>query len=190
MKLSRIRRLAIESEVSTWEPWKQEVYQILRDNGQSVTMAHMFASRQAPRGLTDCVVMTGQRRIRDLPPKYRDWLCSELRRKGAVFSTDDVYMPSLGRDPNGADPNAVIGVDNAMGRIRKVSEEMGVDSDGVISVKGSKFRKDKPVERVHKLHPRIVERNRQAMIAEDPSLAFKDQRELREAIVDKHASKS
>lgn len=188
MKISQVRIAAIEAEVAGWERWRREFYLQMLATGNSVSMAHMLASRQAPRGLTDSVVVGGFQRIKDLSPEYRDWLCKELKAKGANFSPDDVYMPSLGTDPNGADPKAVLSVDNALSRIRKTSEEMGVDTDGVISVKGSQFRKDPPNSRTHKLHPRIVERTRQAMIAEDPGLALKDQRELREAIVEKHAN--
>lgn len=175
---------SIEAEVTVWPEDMQDAYRALIANGQSPSMSHMLVSRQGPRSLTDDAVMSGMQRIKDLPDGRREYLCQKIKENGGSVSPSDCYMQGMASFTG--DPNAVIGHGDCVDKIRRVANERGELSTGIVEVDGRKNREVKPAKKTYELHPRIVERNRQKMIAADPSLAHKDQRELRESIVDKH----
>lgn len=185
---ARQQRLAqITAEVSEWPQWQQDFYHQIVSRGTGPVMAHMLASQQPPVCRTDSELMAGQNKIKDLPDGYRQMLCRALKKNGATFSIHDSYH---GGPANFlGDPECLVGHGHGRSHMKRLCEKRGLKGSGVVDVDGTKCVEQKPLERVHQLHPRIVENIRQRMIDEDPGLAFQDQRELRESIIDKHALK-
>lgn len=186
-RISKTRRMMIECEVASWPDWKQDFFQLMVDSGQSISMAHMLASQQAPRSLTDDTVMSGMRRIKDLPDGRREYICQQIVKNGGSVSMWDTYQQGMANYTG--DPAAVIGHGDCLSKIRKVANERGEFTTGIIDVDGRKNREMKQAQRTYALHPRIVERRRREMLAKDPSLAKKNQNELRESIIEKHSFK-
>lgn len=185
MRLSKLRKRMIEAEVETWPEWQQVFYHDLRKKN-SITMAHMLASRQPPRCLTDDVLMSGQTKIKDLPDDRREYICKKIKESGGSVNPDDVYKPGLARFTG--DPEAIVGHGDYSHRIHEIGKKRGVKIEGPVSCDYTReIRDDK--KPVHKLHPRIVERNVDAAIQENPDLARKDRNKLRAAVIDKHSAK-
>ena len=141
-------------------------------------------------GITDSVFIQDQNRFgRSILDRHNgdaravERLRKALKRNGYNLKSDDHYIPTIAK--RFGDPDAIVNHTQGMGDLRRRLEKRRTTVEGEISVKGEAT----PVQRQHKLHPRIVERIRQQKIKQNPDLAHKDQRELREAIIDKHGAK-
>lgn len=173
-------------EVSTWTVEMQETFAALRKKGNTIVMAHMLACRKAPACMTDDVFMTGQVRIKDMADGHREFLCNEIVKNGGTVCPDDTYMPGMANKIG--DPEAVCGFgDGGESFVRKLADKRGVKTIGPVEHDGRRNSPDTAGEPVHRLHPRIVERKLNEMLTADPSLKTKDQRELREGIIEKHS---
>jgi len=185
MRISSVRRKMIEAEVETWPEWKQEWYHDLRKRN-TIVMAHMLANRQPPRCLTDDVLMSGQQKIKDLPDDRREYICGKIIENGGTVNPDDVYKPGLARFTG--DPEALVGHGDYSSRVHAIAKKRKAKILGPVSCDYTEeIRDDK--KPVHKVHPRIVERNMEQAIKENPDLIAKNRRELRESIIEKHSAK-
>lgn len=111
-------------------------------------------------------------------------LRTQLARNGYKLKSDDHYVETVARFPG--DPQAIVNHGQGLSDLRQNLAKQGRTIKGEIELKGEA----KPSKRVHRLHPRIVERIRQQKINENPDLARIDQRALREEIVTKHGAKA
>jgi putative FmdB family regulatory protein len=115
-----------------------------------------------------------------------NYAVKQAKRFGYTPKPSDIYMRTLCRPGIGpGDPEAFIpagsGEDYGKKLLRKRNwscEDLGVEA--VEAAPKPKVR----------LAPDLVEETRQRMLKQDPGLAVKDQRELREAIIDKHGRKT
>jgi hypothetical protein len=162
---------------------------LITEKKQSPRMAEMLALRQSPRVMTDDTALSGigtlDKQFRG-DERYLTRLTRDAQKHGYTPKATDYYMASLARFPG--DPEAFVNHGQGRGHIRKLLERRGWAGDGLVKVKGREPESDPHEERVHKLHPRIVERLRKQKLKENPDLARKDQREVRADIVSQHGS--
>ena len=93
----------------------------------------------------------------------------------AAGHPDDVrYDPTLARKRN--DPRAMFSSDGIKMAILSQADTF-------------KYPNHAPPREPCKLHPRLIEEERQARLTQDPGLAEKDQRELVEQIVEEHGAR-
>jgi len=107
-----------------------------------------------------------------------------LAKNGYTLKSDDHYIATAATKPN--DPAAIVNHTTGLGGLRSRLEGRGQSMEGEINLKPREYERQVK----HKLNPKIVERIRQQRIKQNPDLARKDQRELREAIIDQHGSKT
>lgn len=135
-------------------------------------IAEIAASGVPPGGDTDTAYFNA-RRIRDLEKQFpnseqREQFIRDLKAAG---KPDDVcYDPTNAHCPN--DPGAL----TEAGSARSDDREQ----------RATFVHEGPPIPAV-RLNRRIVERNRRHRIALDPGLAERDQRELTEEIIERHA---
>lgn len=160
-----------------------ESYMRLMAEGMDSNWAEMISMQSCPAFASDKGYIQDQRRhgtsiaeqYKNTPRELEE-LRKGLARNGYKLKSDDQYVRTAARFPN--DPMAIVNETRSFSEVKKMVDE-----------RQKRSRDEEPMKKVHKLHPRLVEKRRQQMIKEDPGLAFKDQRELRERIVDKHGSK-
>lgn len=143
-------------------------------------------------GITDSVFIQDQNRHgRTILDRHNgdaravERLRKALAKNGYTLKADDHYIPTVGL-PFGS-PEAIVNHTQGLSDLRKTLAKRGQTVNGEIEIKGEM---KPPKQKKIRLHPRIVERIRQQRIKENPDLARKDQRALREEIIHKHGSKS
>jgi hypothetical protein len=143
-------------------------------------------------GITDNVFIQDQNRHgRSILDRHNgdiravERLRKALARNGYSLKSDDHYIPTVAR--YFGDPAAIVNQTNGLGGLRRNLEEQGRTVEGEIEIKAHENGLPQRVK--HKLNPKIVERIRRNLISNNPDLAHKDQRELRESIIDKHGQK-
>lgn len=143
-------------------------------------------------GITDNVFLQDQNRHgRSILDRHNgdlravERLRKALARNGYSLKSDDHYIPTVAR--YFGDPAAIVNQTNGLGGLRRSLEDQGRTVEGEIELKPKENGLPSPVR--HKLNPKIVERIRRNLISNNPDLAHKDQRELRESIIDKHGQK-
>lgn len=173
-----IRIRIIEEEVSGWPEHMQADYRAMVDAGQSPVFAHMAVTRKPSGGETDKTFMARSVGIADQPldDYTREHIASRSRRHGYKPRATDTYEPLAAAYPG--DPAAFTNHGEGREKIKRARRRFDAPTEG------------DPHERVYDLHPDIVERNRAKLLQDDPGLAEKDQREVSEMIVDKHALKT
>jgi hypothetical protein len=142
-------------------------------------------------GITDSVFIQDQNRHgRSILDRHNgdvravERLRKALAKNGYTLKSDDHYITTAAK--HFGDPAAIMNHTTGLGGLRKNLESRGQSMEGEINLKPREYeRKVK-----HKLNPQIVERIRQRKIKENPDLARKDQRELRESIIDQHGLKT
>lgn len=144
-------------------------------------------------GVTDSVFIQDQNRHgRSILDRHNgdaravERLRKALAKNGYTLKSDDHYIPTVGL-PFG-DPRAIVNHSQGLGDLKRNLAANGKTVNGEIELKG--IQKEPTPRKSAGLHPRIVERIRQQKIKENPDLAHKDQRALREEIIHKHGSKS
>lgn len=177
----------IEAEVSTFTVEKRKRFEELVANGQSPSMALIFVDRKAPGVMTDDTMMAGKGTLDKQIPieQHRNAIIKAARAQGYNPKPTDYYCPTM-PGPMGH-PDKWFNHGEGRSKMKRILEREGVESEGYVSTKGRNDRP--PMKKKHQLHPRIVERRRKEMLKENPDLARKDQREVREMIIDKHGSK-
>lgn len=133
---------------------KQRAYEEIRRRGESHSIAEMLAERQPPGTLNTERAFWSSR-----------W--DQMQHGGKV------YLPQLASHPG--DPKAYV---SDTSDIRKVCQERNWSTDGVVKHKAVEMP---PIPDVP-IADDIVDKEIQTRIALDPSLADKDQRELREQV--------
>lgn len=136
-------------------------------------IAGIIESRGSGLGIQTDDTYMAQHRIRDLAKQFpneeqREQFIRDLKANG--MPDDVTYDPTLAHCPN--DPGAMCTIDGA--RAKRKDQEKSFEWHGP------------PVPSVP-LNKRIIERNRRHMVALDPSVAERDQREVTEQIIDEHA---
>lgn len=182
------REKFILAEVEGWEDWKQAFFHDMVGKGQTIVFAHMAASQEAPRGMTDSVMMSGQIRLSQMPDDERDKICKAAVKRGYNPKPSDAYMPGMSANGTG-DPDAFFNNGEGLSKIREVCKKRRVNSDGVISVKGYTEPEEDPHNKGPRLHPRLVNRHLNREIAKNPDLARKDLGEVKHNIIEKHGRK-
>lgn len=159
-------------------------------NGCTPKFAEMLAMRSAPRGMTDDVFLAGRgtldKQIKD--KRSLEKVVSNARKAGYNPNANDYYDPGVARFTG--DPEAFFTHGSGRGKLKRVFERRGVESDGSVNAVTVKRREPltAPKKHVHKLHPRLVQRHLRQMIRENPDLARKDKAELKHEIIKKHGS--
>ena len=108
-----------------------------------------------------------------------------LAKNGYTLKSDDHYITTAAIKPN--DPGAILNHTTGLGGLKKRMEDRGQSMEGEITIKPRENGKPTPIK--HQLNPIIVERIRQQKIKENPDLARKDQRELRQQIIQERGTK-
>lgn len=183
------RERIILSEIESWDEWRSEFFWSMVNSGnQSIVFAHMAASMEAPRSMTDSVMMSGLPKIKDLPDGQREYICRAARKNGYEPRLSDAYMPTMAKKLG--DPSAFFNHGDGLSKIREVCRARRCDSHGIIDVNEYRQPESDPYQKGPKLAPKIVDRIRKQMIKSNPDLARKPVREVNEMIVEKHGSKN
>lgn len=151
-----------------------------------VLLTEMLESRQAPRGMTDDVYLSGVGTL-DQQITEKDQL--ERITKNAIAhgykpKPTDFYRGDIAQFEG--DPRAFFNHGHGRGAIAKRLEEMGMHMDGDGDVHCREPEEDPYTNPKQKLHPKIVKRIAKNRIKENPDLARADQTELAESIVHDH----
>lgn len=157
-------------------------------DGQSVKMAEMLATRKAPSlGITD------QTYMRNKPHSLLEqfggseivlnaWNTAYRAKTGEDIPSDAFIFRGLA---NGiGDPAAVLSHKNSLADIQRVMRERNVRVEGDWEIEPVSAP---PVVQETRMAPDLVQEYVDDYIAEDPSLATKDRRELEEMVIDKHS---
>lgn len=164
------------------DPTIQCAYEHMRDQGQSHSLAEMFAFQQPPGSNTDREFLHGHVNGNQFSntPEIGDYYKKVTERLGGS-TTGKVYKRSLAAFPG--DPRAwVSGKDD----VRKVCEERGWNCDGDVKVVSEqKAERPKSV----KLATSTVNRLTKEYLQKEPGLRKKRVEEVKEMVIDKHGSK-
>lgn len=112
---------------------------------------------------------------------HADAAMRNARLAGGNPSAGDIYMPTLARFCG--DPEAFIPTGGGEQYVKKLLRKRRWDN-GELSVKH-----DRPPRQRVALAPDLVEQQRQKLLKREPSLAVKDQGELRHEIIKRHGRK-
>ena len=164
---------------------------LVEDKNQSPKMAEMLSLRQAPRVMTDDVMMQGVRTISHMyekDPAMTDRLCKIAMKRGYKPKSSDFYNSAIANSHG--DPMAFLNHGQGRGHIKKVLESRGMSGEGLVSVKGREpesdpLAKDKQVP----LAPDLVENIRKKKIRQNPDLKHTNQQNLRAEIIEKHGAR-
>jgi hypothetical protein len=148
----------------------------------------MLAFQRPPRALTDRELFEGQGTLADQfgDEATLNGMLKIAKSQGFTPGANDIYNSALADFPG--DKKAYIPPTGGRGYIEKVCREKGVPCDGLVKVEGREPERD-PLESAPSLSPRIVDEEIRSRTRRDPSLALKDQGELRHEIVAKHGAK-
>jgi len=186
----------IPSDIEDAGPNVVEYFLMLIDRGESPTMAEIFTMRQAPGIRTEASEIAAQNQARggnSLGTQFRgnqnllDYRIKQARKHGYNPSATDYYDCTVANFPG--DPKAWTGAKQTKGDVRREIAKYGggmVKGDDITLAPNTDVAPTPP----KKLAEKIVTRIEQQMVKDDPGLAFKDRRELRESIKDKHGSQA
>jgi hypothetical protein len=154
----------------------------LVSKGESPRMAEVFATQSPPGiGITDDIYIADQNRhgrtIRDQfngDDAQLKIFAKALKKNGYTLKASDHYVPTAAS--KFADPAAILS--HGQGSLKQFSQKKETPPTRVKAVNGKR------------LNDKIVNRIVQEKIAKDPGLRFKDSRELRESIIDRHGTKA
>lgn len=162
----------------------QEIYNEAIANGVTPMMADMLASRQGPGLKTDTTIWGGagtlDSQFKNNQPHLK--LITEAAKKaGYTPNPNYVYQPALAEFLG--DPKAFVPPSEGNSHVRKVCEERGWGCEGAVKIKTPQGPPPKPV----KLAESLIREGVTKMVTDNPDLARKPIRQLREAVIDKHA---
>ena len=171
----------------TRESTYKEIYNEAIKNGCSPTFADMLAARSAPAlhgGDTHYFAGRGTLAKQfENNEEQLNYIVSTAKKAGYNPGVNDVYEPGMAEFIG--DPRAFVSPAGGINQIKHVAEERNLTVDGPF--KRSRVVKDEPFKPV--IHKKILKRLSREMIAADPSLGRKSKREVKEAVMDKHAYK-
>ena len=183
---------ASETSVDTDAPTsfgctRRALYMRLRRTGQSHRFADMIACQAGPGLMTDSVFFSKMPKLQDqfVTDAQREKVLKIAQSHGYTPNMNDVYEPGLARFQG--DPEAFVPPTGGRGYIKRLCERRGWECDGAVKVKHVMPDKD-PMEKSVPLAENIVKRRMRSAIQQDPSLR-KNQRKLRQSIIDKHGVK-
>jgi len=143
-------------------------------------------------GITDAVFIQDQNRwgrsiLDRMGGDHRavERLRKGLAKNGYTLKSDDHYITTAAQ--KAYDPAAIVNHTTGLGGLKRRLEDRGQAMEGEINLKPRENGLPTPIK--HQLNPKIVEQIRQRKIRENPDLARKDQRELRQQIVEQHGTK-
>jgi hypothetical protein len=144
-------------------------------------------------GITDSVFIQDQNRHgRSILDRHNgdaravERLRKALAKNGYALKSDDHYISTAAQ--KFGDPAAIVNHTTGLGGLKQRLEARNQHMEGEVNIKPRENGIERKVK--HRLNPAIVERIRQRKIKENPDLARKDQRELREQIIDQHGLKT
>lgn len=177
-------------EVEAWPQSLQERFWGMVDAGQSVSMAHMLASRQSPGLATDDQFLNQEFSLKNRVSSaaQRKNILKKARAAGICVDETCRYEPGLGKGP--ADPTSWFKHGEGKAELQKRLNARGANAVHNLPV-GIKAPTphNKPPAPTPGLAPDLVNEIERNMVAQDPALATKDRRKLREMIIDKHGTK-
>lgn len=161
-----------------------------KDECPRVTAALVQGPLRSPLGVpairTSATFESGRGTLADQfkgDDKMLKYVVAQAKARGYNPSSRDVYMRSLAKFPG--DPEAFVKTGEGESKVKDVirkrnwtCEELGIEAT------------DREPPKKRGLAPDLVEEVRRKMLKKDPSLKAKNQNELREAIIDKHGSKT
>ena len=143
-------------------------------------------------GITDSVFIQDQNRHgRSILDRHNgdaravERLRKALAKNGYTLKSDDHYITTAAQ--KFGDPAAIVNHTTGLGGLKRRLEDRGQSMEGEINIKPRE--NGLPTKIKHQLNPKIVERIRQQRIKENPDLARRNQRELREQIIQDHGTK-
>lgn len=161
-------------------------YTICRRKGQSHSMAAMFALQSSPRVNTNDTFWAGRPKFWQVfGTGYADDVRAKLAKQGIKLGENAEYLPELARFRG--DPEAVVPSHAVRDHIKKVCEQRGWTCEGSVTAKGRGPESDPlAIENCVPLAEDIIRSNANRMVRENPDLARKSKRELRELVLEKH----
>mgnify|MGYP006908267043 CR=1 FL=1 len=171
-------------------PQVQVFFEMLVEQGQSESMAEILATRRPPRVETDreffldhgMLAKQFQTHMKD-NQKEMEYYLRVAKKMGHNPGANDVYVSSIARFPG--DPEAFVPPTGGRGHVKKVLEERGWASSGIVNTKYREPEED-PREKAVPLSDRIVHGEMRKRIRENPDEARKDYDELKSEIVADH----
>jgi hypothetical protein len=165
---------------------------LVEDKGESESISTMLTLRQAPRVMTDDVMMQGVQTISHMyerDPEGTDRLCKIAMKRGYRPRCSDFYNGAMAVCEG--DPMAFLNHGQGRGHIKKVLESRGMASNGGLVTVKSREPESDPHDKKNNvpLASSLVEEIRKKRIRRNPDLKHTNQRELREEIVDTHGAK-
>jgi hypothetical protein len=158
-----------------------------RDNHR---LAEMLAFRSPPRANTDREFLAGIGTLDkqfEKDPEGLQAVVEGAKRSGYTPNMHSLYNPSLARYEG--DPAAFVPHDNPVGHIKKVCRERGLGCRGAVNIDAPQPVRDHVRNPKKLLADDIVDEEIRRRVKQEPGLAAKGKRALREAVIDKHALK-
>lgn len=180
-----MRERILESEIGEMPEEIQQRYRNLREEGETVVVAHMLATQQAPvMGNSDRAFNEHHRRkMSTMREESRQRIVDAARRAG-IDTEGKYYMSGLGRY---TDPAAWVStVDDAIGAAR--AKNLNMEINGRTVTEADLI----PPKQGPRLAPDLVQELKQRYMAKDPALAEKvrkspkESKELEQTIIEKH----
>lgn len=176
------------------------LYCYLREKGNGHNFAEMVATNSAPGGVTDRELFAGRGTLLDQfggdEKRVQSLVESAKKNYGFTPNVNDVYDPQLApatAKGTKGHPDCFVPATGGLSHYRAIARKKGMNvlpglsSEGQLRIEPGDARERKV--RKPGLGENIVRRKLREAIQRDPSLKLKDQRELREKIIDKHALK-
>jgi len=160
----------------------QDFYVLMRQRGESHSIADMLAHQAAPQGVTDNMIFEGQGTILDQcggDEDYCNYLVNEAKKDGYKPGINDVYMPSLAEKPGAKE--AWISPSGGRSQIKKVCEEKNWNCSGAVKHKATPEEPE-----FIRLGEDLVQQGMKEMIEREPEKANLCEGELREQVIDLH----
>lgn len=111
--------------------------------------AEMLAFRRAPQSKTDREFYRGVGTLDDqfkTDPQHLKVVTENAKRRGYTPGRNDVYMPTLAREPG--DPMAFVSPSGGVGELKRRAEALGFEGNGVVKTKRRGPTED-PLKRQH-----------------------------------------
>ena len=164
------------------------LYARMRRRGEGERFASMCATQRAPRCMTDDVFWAGRPHFSEV---YGETYAKEVEQilasRGTTLGAHADYFPELAEHKG--DPKAVVSRAQGRSYIKRRCEEMGVSCSGAVTAKASEPREDPLApENCVALADDLIADHAEEFLKTEPGAERLSQRELKEAITDKHGS--
>jgi hypothetical protein len=166
----------------------ETIYEEALSNGCTPRLAELLACRKAPGAQTDREFFRNKPKLDEQfkSAQTLNHYVAQARKKGYNPNPNDVYMSQLARFPG--DPEAFVPASGGRNHVKRVLEQRGWGSEGIVNVKPAQFVPDPPP--AAPLSKGILKKMVAMKLKENPDLKTKPRAELEAQIIEKHGPQS